>query len=1057
LRDPGKYGKVRYGESRKSGKFKKLYRVLIGIVKPGESEEQAYRYSRRVWSASEARAHCRAHGGSFEAAKGATEEVLTSESSLCYDQHKDAEVPMKLDGIELTPAQRKLFTSLRELVRGSSLAEEVREAAARFMFRDLFRSEGGVWLLCEQATIDRVLERHVRTQSLGGLKLLEESESNPLPKGVIARGVAPMILVDQETDNHTIYSRAGVQRMLEEKQQILADPERSKMYTSHHTFLKGENPYTTLSGRVTDLTEETPGVVGTAFNVLDTGTGRDTHALILNGIIHSVSLRAELDKATAVEEVRDGHNVLIANGWRFEGADFTGNPAMPFSKDETLRLLNEYQGEETADGTEESEQEGDETEMTKEERAALLASVSLDELKATNPALCSTLEETARKEEKDAAERAKDQAVEDAKKGVLEEAKAKEARKREILADLTTLTAGLGLNPSALEEVRGKAIAAVDAAYASGNPTVEEGKKLMKDSVREHATRIAAFLGEEKVAQMQAAIDAGGKQPTAEMLLSEKGVNITALDPKDRDKGMLLEECGQLDRKGEVDLTTRVDRPSVLLARIHNHQMYKPGPMGERVHVLEEFGFRHEMAAIKPLLEDRATWCDRAPNPALMQQVFDYDDKQRWLLEGNAGMTSYANLSTLHPDIIKGIIMEMFPQLIALKLRDSRPIGAPTAIVYSATHRRTTDTQLDTETFASGNNVTHADVADPSYPIDCGDLVAEVTTEFAGTNGSLVFTLTGTDAIGETMKATVTWTVAAGIVAVGTEASIVPYTPGRRFATITACEVTSGTWTAGVWEINCPESFVSTRAAAAQETGAYKQSKVTLAQETITAQRRELGAELSFRMIEDSNRALAATGPGAWNPLTHMIEWTAKEIADWIDEVVIYRDSLAASSTGYTASYAKYPAAAGLTETEQKQKVLQQIARMCVCTQMTSKVSPNWLLMNPLNVTDDIGFELIKGETRLEPWAAEWFRSAAVGQIAGRPVYMSDNAYYNLILAGNNKIGAVYGIYLPLVLYGPQNTVKDRAATFLWCQEAADAIVQENTRGRLVLTDSQTY
>ena len=46
----------------------KEYVVILGI-KNGKSEEQAYRYNKKVWSASEARSHCKKHGGRFEPAK----------------------------------------------------------------------------------------------------------------------------------------------------------------------------------------------------------------------------------------------------------------------------------------------------------------------------------------------------------------------------------------------------------------------------------------------------------------------------------------------------------------------------------------------------------------------------------------------------------------------------------------------------------------------------------------------------------------------------------------------------------------------------------------------------------------------------------------------------------------------------------------------------------------------------------------------------------------------------------------------------------------------------
>lgn len=67
LQDPGKYSKFRRGTRSHAGK---IYSIIFGIIAPGKSEEQAYRYNKSTWSANEARAHCKSHGGSFEAANG---------------------------------------------------------------------------------------------------------------------------------------------------------------------------------------------------------------------------------------------------------------------------------------------------------------------------------------------------------------------------------------------------------------------------------------------------------------------------------------------------------------------------------------------------------------------------------------------------------------------------------------------------------------------------------------------------------------------------------------------------------------------------------------------------------------------------------------------------------------------------------------------------------------------------------------------------------------------------------------------------------------------------
>ena len=68
LEDPGQFIRIRPGEERTHNG--KKYRVLYGFLKDGGSKEQAYRYPKDAWSAEEARAHCKTHKGSFEAATG---------------------------------------------------------------------------------------------------------------------------------------------------------------------------------------------------------------------------------------------------------------------------------------------------------------------------------------------------------------------------------------------------------------------------------------------------------------------------------------------------------------------------------------------------------------------------------------------------------------------------------------------------------------------------------------------------------------------------------------------------------------------------------------------------------------------------------------------------------------------------------------------------------------------------------------------------------------------------------------------------------------------------
>jgi len=65
LKDPAQYDTCRRGSRQTDGK---TYYVIYCKKAGGKMEEQAYRYPKDSWSASEARAHCKEHGGSFEAA-----------------------------------------------------------------------------------------------------------------------------------------------------------------------------------------------------------------------------------------------------------------------------------------------------------------------------------------------------------------------------------------------------------------------------------------------------------------------------------------------------------------------------------------------------------------------------------------------------------------------------------------------------------------------------------------------------------------------------------------------------------------------------------------------------------------------------------------------------------------------------------------------------------------------------------------------------------------------------------------------------------------------------
>lgn len=73
INDPGKYTRFTRMKRKHNGKE---YSVIVGFKKGGGSEDQAYRYAKETWSASEASTHCKEHDGSFEPASKEDKELF---------------------------------------------------------------------------------------------------------------------------------------------------------------------------------------------------------------------------------------------------------------------------------------------------------------------------------------------------------------------------------------------------------------------------------------------------------------------------------------------------------------------------------------------------------------------------------------------------------------------------------------------------------------------------------------------------------------------------------------------------------------------------------------------------------------------------------------------------------------------------------------------------------------------------------------------------------------------------------------------------------------------
>lgn len=90
LRDPGAFQEESFRRTTREHEGKQ-YSIIMGKLK-GETTmtEQAYRYKKAIWSASQARAHCASHDGTFEAAatESSIDDTTTKEGRVLSEKNR---------------------------------------------------------------------------------------------------------------------------------------------------------------------------------------------------------------------------------------------------------------------------------------------------------------------------------------------------------------------------------------------------------------------------------------------------------------------------------------------------------------------------------------------------------------------------------------------------------------------------------------------------------------------------------------------------------------------------------------------------------------------------------------------------------------------------------------------------------------------------------------------------------------------------------------------------------------------------------------------------------
>lgn len=89
LEDPDKFQDDSFRRTKRKHKGKE-YSVIMGRLKGEDTmTEQAYRYAKKIWTASQAKSHCKDHDGSFEAAK--------KEDGMDNIERKSIQIELKAD------------------------------------------------------------------------------------------------------------------------------------------------------------------------------------------------------------------------------------------------------------------------------------------------------------------------------------------------------------------------------------------------------------------------------------------------------------------------------------------------------------------------------------------------------------------------------------------------------------------------------------------------------------------------------------------------------------------------------------------------------------------------------------------------------------------------------------------------------------------------------------------------------------------------------------------------------------------------------------------------
>jgi hypothetical protein len=829
------------------------------------------------------------------------------------------------------------------------------------------------------------------------------------------------------------------------------------MFASHEPakrILRGEGEgvesFTAIAARITGTYRESK-TLGVRGRTLETQSGKDVAALLLEGLVVGGSLRG-----IAAEQAPNEWGGMDTERLQIEtfGVDFTQNPSMPGADQVTL------ESDDAAMTDQAGHRQGREAGTKGEPMDPKVVKIeSLEDLKALNPALYEEVTKgmadgVSAKAALEAANAKLEAADKATKQARLTNAKSR--AKNVSTAWGKSLEKVKGLSPvtrknlleSSLVEIEGEC-----AALAESNPDINVESETFETAVlsrweakgKAKVDALKALLAEELKARH--ITDAPNLEDTEEAPEGNEGLmeggapNLNLLDGRT----LLIESENEMVGRPRLANGSRRDAVpapinDVMLANIYGQPVYETvdSENGRALqHVFESRGAApglrnivREMMAVyetEPFIVSQipgGSWTyARCRKDPIVNRIFK-KMSGRYPLEADE-MTTASSLPTLHPGALQGILEFMFAELRITQMAQLVPCSTPQYEVYGAKYERA-GKNLFGEISAAAAFATTGDEGAVTRP---ERLYVLVDTAF---DAAETITVTGTNQNGVTITGTVTVPTTA---VAGDILPVVASRPNHRWVDVTDAEHT-GTASAGKVKF-----FVFDIPAAADQLTVGGRGKGSVEKITGTTEELSLDAVIPWAFSEDATRALAATGPGAWNPVTETLRLLAGDIGEVIDGRLFY--ALNQSGNFHAANVVTLDLGS-----EPASALHRKMTQLSILVNDLANEKPNWLAISDgdVDMMHDIKEDLI---TRFERRAEAFFQNLSWGRVSRMDVVDCRFQHGDRMIAGS-RAHCYYPVYVPLQFVGPRPAPSGQTADVMYARQRSTQVLRKpESRGQL--------